>query len=44
MRAKGNEYGQFPSGCVPKDKFYGPIYREAINAYKAGNKPKPKKA
>ena len=39
MRAKGNEYGQFPSGCVPKDKFYGPIYREAINAYKAGNKP-----
>ena len=40
MRAKGNEYGQFPSGCVPKDKFYGPIYREAINAYKAGNKPK----
>jgi NADPH2 dehydrogenase len=43
MRAKGNEYGQYPSGCVPKDKFYGPIYREAINAYKAGNKPKPKK-
>ena len=42
MRAKGNEYGQFPSGCVPKDKFYGPIYREAINAYKAGNKPKAK--
>jgi 2,4-dienoyl-CoA reductase-like NADH-dependent reductase (Old Yellow Enzyme family) len=40
MRAKGNAYGQFPSGCVPKDKFYGPIYREAINAYKAGNKPK----
>lgn len=40
MRAKGNEYGQYPSGCVPKDKFYGPIYREAINAYKAGNKPK----
>ncbi|HLX63265.1 MAG TPA: NADH:flavin oxidoreductase [Planctomycetota bacterium] len=42
MRAKGNEYGQYPSGCVPKDKFYGPIYREAINAYKAGNKPKKK--
>ena len=43
MRAKGNEYGQYPSGCVPKDKFYGPIYREAINAYKAGNKPRTKK-
>jgi 2,4-dienoyl-CoA reductase-like NADH-dependent reductase (Old Yellow Enzyme family) len=42
MRAKGNEQGQYPSGCVPKDKFYGPIYREAINNYKAGNKPKPK--
>jgi 2,4-dienoyl-CoA reductase-like NADH-dependent reductase (Old Yellow Enzyme family) len=42
MRAKGNELGQFPSGCVPKDKFYGPIYREAINAFKAGNKPKKK--
>lgn len=40
MRAKGNEYGQYPSGCVPKDKFYGPIYREAINNYKAGNQPK----
>lgn len=42
MRAKGNEYGQYPSGCVPKDKFYGPIYRAAINNYKAGNKPKMK--
>lgn len=42
MRAKGNEYGQYPSGCVPKDKFYGPIYREAINNFKAGNKPKKK--
>jgi len=39
MRAKANEWGQFPSGCVPKDKFYGPIYRHAINAFKAGNKP-----
>jgi len=43
MRAKGNELGQYPSGCVPKDKFYGPIYREAINNFKAGNKPKTKK-
>jgi len=42
MRAKGNEYGQYPSGCVPKDKFYGPIYREAINNFKAGNTPKKK--
>ena len=42
MRAKGNEYGQYPSGCVPKDKFYGPIYREAINNYKTGNVPKKK--
>lgn len=39
MRAKGNELGQFPSGCVPKDKFYGPIYRYAINAFNKGNKP-----
>ncbi|MCW8130282.1 MAG: NADH:flavin oxidoreductase [Planctomycetota bacterium] len=39
MRAKGNEFGQFPSGCVPKDKFYGPIYRFAINAFNKGNKP-----
>jgi hypothetical protein len=39
MRAKGNEYGQFPSGCVPKDKFYGPIYRTAIQTFNKGNKP-----
>lgn len=39
MRAKGNEMGQFPSGCVPKDRFYGPIYRDAVHAIKAGNKP-----
>ena len=39
MRAKGNALGQFPSGCVPKDKFYGPLYRHAINAYHKGNRP-----
>jgi 2,4-dienoyl-CoA reductase-like NADH-dependent reductase (Old Yellow Enzyme family) len=30
MRAKGNELGQFPSGCVPRDKLYAPIYKDAL--------------
>lgn len=30
MRTKGNEFGQFPSGCPPFDKLvYGPIMKEA---------------
>jgi len=29
MRAKANPLGQFPTGCVPRDKIYAPIYKEA---------------
>jgi len=29
MRAKNNELGQFPAGCVPRDKVYVPIYGES---------------
>lgn len=29
MRSKNNELGQFAAGCVPRDKVYVPIYREA---------------
>jgi 2,4-dienoyl-CoA reductase-like NADH-dependent reductase (Old Yellow Enzyme family) len=38
MRAKGNDMGQFPSGCVPRDKFFAPIYKEALKCL-----PKPPK-
>jgi 2,4-dienoyl-CoA reductase-like NADH-dependent reductase (Old Yellow Enzyme family) len=30
MRAKGNELGQFPAGCVPRDSLYAPIYKETL--------------
>ena len=29
MRAKANPQGQFAAGCVPRDKIYAPIYKEA---------------
>jgi len=29
MRAKANPLGQFATGCVPRDKIYAPIYKEA---------------
>ena len=29
MRAKANPQGQFATGCVPRDKIYAPIYKEA---------------
>ena len=29
MRAKANPLGQFAAGCVPRDKIYAPIYKEA---------------
>jgi 2,4-dienoyl-CoA reductase-like NADH-dependent reductase (Old Yellow Enzyme family) len=32
MRAKGNEMGQVPTGCVPRDKFYAPVYKEALKS------------
>lgn len=30
MRAKDNEYGQYPAGCVPRDPVYAPIYKEVL--------------
>ncbi|GIX08205.1 MAG: NADH:flavin oxidoreductase [Candidatus Poribacteria bacterium] len=30
MRAKHNELGQFPTGCVPRDRIYAEIYKEAL--------------
>jgi 2,4-dienoyl-CoA reductase-like NADH-dependent reductase (Old Yellow Enzyme family) len=39
MRSKGNELGQFPSGCVPRDAAYKKIYQSAVKSFKAGNKP-----
>lgn len=35
MRAKGNELGQYPTGCVPRDEIYVPYYRESLKALKA---------
>ncbi len=29
MRAKDNELGQFPTGCVPRDSLYVPYFRQA---------------
>ena len=29
MRAKDNPLRQFPSGCVPRDRFYAQIYKDA---------------
>lgn len=28
MRSKNNELGQFPAGCVPRDKIYAQIFRD----------------
>ena len=30
MRAKENEMGQYPAGCVPRDATYAPIYKEML--------------
>ena len=30
MRAKNNELGQYPTGCVPRDEEYAPIYKEVL--------------
>jgi len=30
MRAKHNELGQFPAGCVPRDRLYADIYKESL--------------
>ena len=32
MRAKANPLGQYPAGCVPRDKIYAPIYKKAEKA------------
>ncbi len=29
MRAKHNDLGQYPTGCVPRDRVYAPLLREA---------------
>ena len=31
MRGKHNELGQFPVGCVPRDKIYADIYKEMLD-------------
>lgn len=39
MRQKNHPLGQFPTGCPPFDKLvYGPIMKEAREAYRAGAK------
>jgi len=30
MRGKHNELGQFPSGCVPRDKMYADVYKDML--------------
>jgi 2,4-dienoyl-CoA reductase-like NADH-dependent reductase (Old Yellow Enzyme family) len=35
MRAKDNELGQYPAGCVPRDEVYAPIYKEVLAKQKA---------
>jgi 2,4-dienoyl-CoA reductase-like NADH-dependent reductase (Old Yellow Enzyme family) len=30
MRAKHNELGQFPTGCVPRDRLYADIYKKSL--------------
>ncbi|HLP15366.1 MAG TPA: NADH:flavin oxidoreductase [Bacteroidota bacterium] len=39
MRSKNNELGQYPSGCVPRDDVYAPIYKEVLAKRKAEGKP-----
>ncbi len=34
MRSKHNKFGQFPTGCVPRDKLYAEIFREAREGIK----------
>lgn len=34
MRAKDNELGQYPTGCVPRDDFFAPIYKEMLEKRK----------
>ncbi len=38
MRSKNNELGQYPSGCVPRDDVYVPIYKEVLAKRKAEGK------
>ncbi len=40
MRSKDNELGQYPTGCVPRDPLYAPIFKESLKKIKdnkAGN-------
>jgi NADPH2 dehydrogenase len=34
MRSKHNEYGQFETGCVPRDPIYAKIYKESLKTQK----------
>ena len=37
MRAKHNDMGQYPTGCVPRDKPYADIYKHALATDPARN-------
>lgn len=34
MRAKNNELGQYPAGCVPRDEIYTAVYKELLESRK----------
>ena len=38
MRAKDNELGQYPTGCVPRDPFFAPIFKETLEKQKTKSK------
>ena len=40
MRGKHNELGQFPAGCVPRDKIYAEIYKTMLKTDPAKNSAK----
>ncbi len=33
MRSKHNELGQYPVGCIPRDRYYAEVYRETIQRH-----------
>jgi NADPH2 dehydrogenase len=39
MRAKNNELGQFPTGCVPRDLIYAEIFKESLGRKKRSPEP-----
>jgi 2,4-dienoyl-CoA reductase-like NADH-dependent reductase (Old Yellow Enzyme family) len=32
MRAKHNEFGQYATGCVPRDRFYAGVYKDSLRS------------